>query len=472
MTVRSAYGPLLAQLFQDTSTRRQLIRISLLLMAGEILLLWYGAGPGDFGKLIWVCLPWVVSQMWCGAFLNNAIRQNRPEYACLVPHLRPRLIRLSAALYGADAALLGWMSWLVFGHAGYGLMFAGMVTVIGIFSSRYNVLGWLLAVLIPMAASFVMTDLMRLLATFNEAALTAAVMAPLLLLGGWGLHLLLPRGGDQHWRWQSRFIQRADALAGKPGKSSAGQQPSRLKRLMQLFYLTALRRDSQSGVTAQRALMHVIGPGAHPGRAIACSLSVTLAALLLGCLMSDSTRAGMLITTSLLQLGAVLLYAIGVADDVVLHSAEQQLFLLTPAAPAAARINRLLTLTVLRRALAVWLVSLACATGLDSMRSGHVGLSGTSFALAMGMLWTLLPLLRNYAIVPGKRLGVEWSVTVVLALLVLACLGAVALTQAAPDFPWYQVGSATGIGALIYLGLRWRALMTLPAVLPAGRLAV
>lgn len=471
MTIRQAYGPMLAQMIQDSASRRQMIRASLLLAAAEIVLLaLHGDGHGPSGNLVLVCMPWVALQLWCGAFLKNAIRQNRPEYAGLVPHLRSRLIRLTAAMYAVEIALLAVMCGLVFGHAGYGLVFGGAFAVFSIFMNRYMALAWIMALAIPFGTSYVINDLPRLLAGANEAVVTATALVPIMVLGGWGLHLLLPRGGDGHWNWQARFSQRYAALTCAPANPSARQAPSRLKQVMQSFYLAALRRDSQRGVAPDRALMHAIGPGAHPARMIAFSLVSTLLALVIGRFLSDDARAGMTIATGLMQLGAVLMYAISVADDVVLHGAEQQLYFLTPAAPAADRINRLLVTTVLRRALAVWLVSLACVLCLDSALAGHPSLHGVSFAMSMVVLWTVTPLLRNYAVAPARRLGVTW--TVVIVFVVLVCLGAVGLLQAAPNFPWYAVGSVAGIGAVIYMSLRLRALMALPPVLPAGRLSI
>jgi hypothetical protein len=462
---------MLAQLIQDGATRRQIVRATLLLAAGEILLLTlYDGRRGPAGTLVLVCMPWVALQLWCGAFLKNAVRQNRPEYAGLVPHLRDRLIRVTAAMYAVEIALLAVMGGVVFGHAGYGLVFGGVVAVFTIFMNRYMALAWVMALAIPFGMSYAVTGLPPLLAGLNEAAVTAAAMLPIVLLGGWGLHLLLPRGGDGHWNWQYQFSQRQAALTCAPANTSAKPAPSRLKRVMQSFYLVALRRDSRRGVAPDRALMHAIGPGAHPARVIAFSLVSTVLALVIGRFLSDGARTGMTIATGLMQLGAVLMYAISVADDVVLHGAEQQLYFLTPAAPSAARINPLLVTTVLRRALVVWLVSLACLACLDSVLAGHLSLRGVSFAMAMIVLWTVTPLLRNYAVAPAQRLGVTW--TVVIVIMVLVCLGAVGLLKAAPNFPWYEVGSVAGLGAVIYMALRWRALMALPPVLPAGRLAV
>ncbi len=470
-SLRRAYGPLLAQVMQDKATYRQMMRMTGLLLAAELILLTLHGGPlGKGGKLVMVCLPWTLLQIWAGGFMRLAILQNRPEYACLAPALRGRLIRMVAAWYAIDAVLLALICGLAFGHAGYGLMFAGVATVFMIFMNRYANLAWLMAFVIPFGTSFIITDLPSLLAPISETALTLVVMPAAALLGAWGLRLLLPRGGDRHWTWQTQFTRRQDMLAGKTGQVCAAQQSSRLRQLLRWLYVATLRRDSQPGVAANRAMMHVIGPGAHPGRVMAFSLTSTALALLTGCFVSDSARAGMLTAVCLMQLGAVLVYAFSVADDVVQHGAEQQLYFLTPAAPAAARINRLLSATLLRRALAVWLVSLACAVGLDSALAGRAALRGTTFALAMAMLWGLAPLLRNYAVLPARRLGQAW--TILAFIVAMLFLATATLERLVPAMPWYEAGSVAGLGALVYLGLRWRALVAKPPVLPAGRLVV
>lgn len=179
MTIRQAYGPMLAQMIQDSASRRQMIRASLLLAAAEIVLLaLHGDCHGPSGNLVLVCMPWVALQLWCGAFLKNAIRQNRPEYAGLVPHLRSRLIRLTAAMYAVEIALLAVMCGLVFGHPGYGLVFGGAFAVLSIFMNRYMALLWIMALAIPFGTSYVINDLPRLLAGANEAVVTAAAMVP------------------------------------------------------------------------------------------------------------------------------------------------------------------------------------------------------------------------------------------------------------------------------------------------------
>jgi hypothetical protein len=468
---RQAYGPLLAQWVQDRCAYRQMRRMTLLFGGIVIvLLLVHGHIKNEPGTLLLVALPWVLLQMWVGAFLRSAIRQNRPEYACLAPHLRGRLIRLTAALYTLSAVTLSILSGLVFGHAGYGLAFGGLAAVLIIFSNRFMTLAWIMALVIPFGMSFVINDLLPLLKQVNEAEVTLAVLPVIVLLGGWGLYLVFPRGGDRHWHWHYQFSQRQDAIAGLPAKAAETRSPSGLMQLLRRLYVSALRQDSQRGAAADRAMMHVIGPGAHPGRAIAYSLMSTVLALLIGAFVSDSARGGILSAVGLIQLGAVLMYAMSAADDVVLHGAEQQLYFLTPAAPAAARINRLLIATMLRRGLAVWLVSLACAIGLDSALAGHPTLNGASFMVAVSMLWTLTPLLRNYALAPARRLGLTWSVVGIVV--VLVCLGVLAVSRIVPEFPWYQAGAVAGLGAVIYLALGWRSLMALPPVLPAGRLAV
>ncbi|NYE59830.1 hypothetical protein FHW58_000982 [Duganella sp. 1224] len=467
--LRHSYGPLLAQLVQDKALYRQMIRTTVLFAVTQLVLFTSHAGLGsDMDKLLLMLMPWILLQMWAGAFMRNAIRQNRPEYACLVPNLRCRLLRLTAGLYLANTALFSVATGLVFGHPGYGLVLGGAMTVLMILMHRFRALSWGMVLAIPFGTKFLIEGAPSLLGAVSEVTLTLAVTPVAVLLGGWGLRQLLQQGGDRHWTWQASYSQRQDAWTGVHTPAAGAPVRSRLRKLFLFFYVAALRRDSRPGVAAGRAMTHVLGPGTHPATVIAYSLASTALALA-AAWFNDSPPVVMITTTCLVQLGAVLVYAFSASDDVVLHGPEQQLYLLTPAAPAASAINRLLNAMLLRRALAVWLVSLACAVALDSTLAGRLTLRGLSFMLAMSMLWTVTPLLRNYAIAPARRLGMQW--TAVIVIMVVACLTMLAMSRLVSHFAWYEVGSAIGFGALAYLALRWRTLMALPPVLPAGRLA-
>ncbi|SDF70351.1 MULTISPECIES: hypothetical protein [unclassified Duganella] len=469
---RHGYRILLAQLVNNTASFRMMKRITLLLVVAEIVLLsLYSAGTEAPLPLLMIAVPWGMLQTWCGSFMSSAVLQNRPEYACLVPHLRSRLMVLTAALYCANSVLLGLLTGVVFGHPGYGLLAGMTISTLSMFMHRFNVLAWVMAFVVPAIIPLVFNVLPHvLIAIDRELLLTAVGVLIMLPLGACGLQLIFPRGGERHWAWHARFTRQQNAMAGKTAKISAVQGGQRWQRWIGRLYAGALRQDSQPGVAPARRMMHVLGPAAYGGSYMAYALLTTVGALVIGMLCLDGgNRSGVLAAAGCLQLSAALAYVISVVDNVPRYSAEQRMYFLTPAAPAVADINRMIGKTLLRRFFCVWLVTLVCAVVLDSVAMGRFGLRGSSFALAMGMLWVARPLMRDYATMQPDSGRLDGMVAIVLVTLIILAIMAVA--DRAPAFPWYEIGVASGIAAAINLAMRWRKLMAMPPVLPAGRLA-
>lgn len=466
------YRMLLQQLLNNTANFRMMKRITLLLVLAEaILLALYRPATQSPVPLLIVCVPWGLLQGWCGAFMSSAVLQNRPEYACLVPQLRSRLMKLTAALYGANGLVLGLLAGVVFGHAGYGLLAAVTISVLSLFMQRFTALSWGMVLVVPAIVPLLFNVLPHILiAVDQELAVTAAGLLLLALPAAWGLHLIFPQGGERHWAWQAKFSRQQDALLGKAAKASALHGGQRWRQWLGRLYAGALRRDSQAGVAPARRMMHVLGPAAHGGRHIAYALLATAGVLLLWQILGEGyIRNGLLSAVGVLQLSATLGYVIGVVDNVPRYRAEQSMYFLTPGAPAAAAINRLIGQTLLLRFLGVWLVTLACAVLLDSIAAGELALHGGSFALAMGMLWLARPLLRNYATVKADGARLDGMIAVVLVALIILAIMAVVERGAA--LPWHAIGVVLGIAAILDLARCWRRLMALPPVLPAGRLA-
>ncbi|MRW82533.1 hypothetical protein GJ698_00320 [Pseudoduganella sp. FT26W] len=470
--VRRGYGQLLAQVLNDVGSYRSMKRMSLALLGTEgFLFIMHNTARFSPYKLLMLCVLWGMCQMWCGAFVRSAIKQNRPELSGLVPQLRQRLIRLTAALYAANTLVFAVIAHFAFGHGGYGLLAATLVTTVAILTQRFNMLAWGMALLIPFGVQFAFNTLKGLIDVLNEPLVTAAGMLLLLPLIGWGLFQLLPRGGDRHWAWYHHFSKCQAALHGNAPPSSAVQLPTRWQQLLRTFYGVALRRDSRAGTQPERMLMHVLGPAAHGGSNLIFLLAATVLALLPSAYaMIDGDDKIVLPWTGMILLGVAGMYVTSVADSITRHGAEQRLYLMTPGAPAGARINRLLGRTLLRRFLGVWLASVACVTCLDSFMLGHLALRGINFAIAMAFLWSAVSLLDNYAVKRPHAGGLNRSL--LLMLIVLGFLVAMVLNRIQSTFPWYQAGCLLGIGAVIRVALAWRKLMALPPVLPAGRLAV
>ena len=469
---RSGYRILLEQLIHDGVNFRWMKRVALLLILAEaILLVLQRVAPPMPVNLLLICMPWGLAQIWCGMFMKSAVLQNRPEYACLVPQLRRRLLSLTAAVYGVSSLLLALLTGVAFGHPGYGLLAGVAISVLSIWMNRFTALAWGMVLVIPSVIPLFFNVLPAILiAVDQEVAITVGGVLSLSLLGVWGLTLVFPQGGERHWAWHARHTRQQDALSGKAPKSSAIHGPQRWEYWLRSFYARTLRRDSHPGIAATRTMMHVLGPAAHPASYIVYAVLATAIALLVAqYLLIGSARSAVLAVASVLQLSASLGYVIGVVDNIPRYRAEQRLYFLTPAAPLSAEVNRQLGQALLGRFLAVWLVTLACACLLDSVAIGAPGLHGSSFALAMGMLWLARPLMRDFAAaLPGKG---RMDGIIASALVAIAMLATLAMTQAAPAFPWYAIGVVTGVAAAIDLSVSWRKLMRLAPVLPAGRLA-
>jgi hypothetical protein len=203
---RHGYRQLLAQVMLDRCNSGLLVRLSwflLVCIAGELLFGMYFGQP-RFGPALLVFLICGIGYLWCGAFLKNAVRQNRPEYACLAPGLRGRLMTLTALLLAgctlASAALAG----LLTGTPGYALVCAGLLSVYLLFAQRYAALNLLPSIVILASVSTQNRPLRALLAaaeTIGEPALAGVGAIALVALGALGLRAAFPQGGDRHWEW-------------------------------------------------------------------------------------------------------------------------------------------------------------------------------------------------------------------------------------------------------------------------------
>jgi bacteriorhodopsin len=80
-----------------------------------------------------------------------------------------------------------------------------------------------------------------------------------------------------------------------------------------------------------------------------------------------------------------------------------------------------------------------------------------------------IAMLRNYAAMPATQN--ELGPVIITVLIVTACMMALILSHVEPAFPWYWIGSGIALATAIGLCWRWRRMMALPPVIPAGRLA-
>lgn len=473
----NAYGQLLVQLMRDRCASRLLLRLTgfmALCVVGELLFaMKFGQPP--FGPAILILMIGGAAYLWSGAFLKNAALQNQPAYACLVPGLRGRLMTLTALLFAACTLLTTALTALLYGHAGYALVGAGLLSVYILFANRYQALSFFPSVVIIASVANNNRPMHLLFDTTNaigEPVVAGVGAMVLAVLGVVGVRAAFPQGGDRHWAWHRRLgRQQARFRGAARGDGAAGS--GRWTTWLRLAYTAALRRDSRGGASQGRMMMHALGPRAHDGGAVAYMLFTTLAMVLAGLYVrSRGNDLNVVSVSSTVMQGCVLLaslmYAVTASADVARYSGEQGLYSLTPAAPDAARVNRVLARMLLWRCLRLWLMSLLCAACIDLATFGH--LRGVTVMLATLMLPVAGLLLRNYAVMSarsGEMVAVFGTI-----LLVAACITALWAERILPGFPWGWAAGGVTLASAAGLYLRWRYLLRLPPALPAGRLAI
>jgi hypothetical protein len=485
----AGYGQLLRQLMLDRCGRGMTLRVTALLALVAVLAIGapmlFPLGPtlARVGPKVAAGASASAILLWCGTWLRTAVRQNQPEYACLVPRMRQRLMALTVALLAATTLLAAALLAAAFGHFGYLLAGMGLFCVYMLVVQRYMLLVFLPSVVI-LASVSVKTMLERLIGmavAAGEPAVAGVGLIVVAALAAWGMRAAFPRGGDRHWAWHRKLnarLERQRNLAPSAGVSAATGGP----RWLRLWcasagaaYRAALRRDSARALpaSAPRMMMHTLGAEGHHLTAITGLLLVAaLIVLAVACLRPDVALVRQLAHTSLVQMSvllAPLTYAGGAAGALSRRGAEQGLYLLAPGAPRAAALNRLLARTLLTRFLLVWLAAYACAAGLDAAIVGASALRGATFVMAVAVLPFGLTLLRDYAAMPFS-----YSHTMTIGGCfagALVYLAAMQVERSVPAMPWFWLGGAMAALSALALALRWQRMAALPQAFPAGRLA-
>lgn len=471
----AAYSQLLLQVVRDRCASRSLVRISgLILLVGVAALVFgnYIERPQLGQGILAGTLSFIVMS-WGGALLTSAVRQNQPANACLVPQLRHRLIVLTLMLYGVMSLLIAAMTGAVFGHFGYALVGAGFFYSFILYAQRYTVLAILPSLVIVLSVSVLKAPLYAAwdaIGWMGEPALTGIGLIAVSVLGGFGMRAAFPRGGDSHWSWHARraaTLRRVQGDAPKPGDTANW---NRWSMSLRIGYRASLRRDSHGGAAPGRMLPYTFGPAAHEGGYHGGALLILLALVVLQ-RFGDSELLRQVARISLLQasvLASVAIYVGELQKSVVRHGAEQALYLLTPGAPAAAQLNRLLGAALLKRFLRVWLVTAACAATIDMVMLGAPRLSASTCVLSALMLPLACTLLRDYSKMPASTN--QTATLIATFITIFAYLIMLGIERRWPAFPLFWVCAAIVTASLLALGWRWRRFMALPAVLPAGRL--
>ncbi|USX23451.1 hypothetical protein NHH82_15270 [Oxalobacteraceae bacterium OTU3REALA1] len=468
------YAPLFYQLFSEPRGRRSLLRVSSFLLVffavGTWLLLALLHRPdaaGAFGGVGLTGLLW----LWCAVFVSSAACQNHPANACLVPHLHRRLIVLCVVLFVVSSLLLATMISVFFGHFGYALAVAGVLFPFVLLMERFVYIGLLpvlaspLSHVVPTAWSDRLT---ASLAGVSEPTLSVLGVAADIVLLAWGLRMAFPRGGDSHFARADRR-----ALWQAAGSDAAALRELQRRRVWRKGYERVLRRDSVASAAPGRKMMHAMGTTVNEEsyilRAVMYSLATVLAALANipdFKIFGPMTAFGLVQATILMSIPS---YTGAVLSAASTHNAEQGLYRLTPGAPYARDLNRVLAKTVLLRFLKIWLVVLAGLVCVDFAQQGGLVLRSYPLAMASLTLPFLCTLLPDYArLRAGPRVGVIFGLPVTLVLVYLVCA---AVAARYPGFPWLVPAGFIAACSLLTLWVQWISMIKMAPAFPAGRLA-
>lgn len=468
---------LVMQVLRDRAACGLLVRLSWFIAACAVaqMVFAYTVGNPAFGNVLMLFLVSGLAYLWCGAILKSAVQQNLPSNAVLVPGLRSSLMRMTGVLYLTATLLAAALSWLLLDRPGYGLLGAGLFSIYVLYAQRYNWLNLLPSVVIVVSVSVIKHPLDRLLLAADavgEPLVTAMGVVVLALLGRHALQAVFPRGGDRHFAWHQCLTRQ---LARASGKALNMEPGGGLRWLAWLRtpYNAVLRADSHRGADQGRQMMHTLGMPAHDGGAIAYVLVSTVIMSCAGRYLASQTDQIFVMVCSTMMQGmlmmSVLMYAATVASQVVRFSSEQGLYRLTPAAPIAAQINRVLLGTLMFRCLRLWALAALAIFCIDAIVLGQLAPRGLTFALAMLMLPFAGFLLRDYASMTLQQNPI--LMVVVSTLVVVIYIALAVVDQMHPGLPLFWFGGAVGAATVLALRQRWQQLLALPPALPSGRMA-
>jgi hypothetical protein len=417
---------------------------------------------------------------WWLEFLGSAIRQNQPALACLVPGQHRRIVTAVAVAWALAALSVAVLLGLSFGHVGYVLLAAAAALLyLAVLQQWPWVMAAPLAIMIfdrfvPLVPG---PGMRAALAALGETGVTLAGLALLLVLGGFALRRLLPRGGDRHLAWQRRYDARAramkDALALPGQEYAAAWRPS---SWLQGPYLAGLRRLSERAGLMRpprnraQALLFALRSAAHPGAmlgALAASVAFVLAAgSRLGQGMDRDGLAGL--ACVILLVTPLVTHVHAVLTALQRYRTEQALLRLTPMAPGSASFNRQLGGALLSRFALLWLACVASAAlSAAVLAPGVAGQGAVGISAALTLL--LAPaLLRDHA--SSRRLSPQVITLVIVAVVALSVLLRIVVVVWRHHLPWLLI-AAIVIGAAWLTWRAWRRLPALPPAFPAGRLA-
>ena len=312
--------------------------------------------------------------LWWILFVKNALQQNAPTLALLVPALRGRLMRMTAVLWLAASLFGGCVAALVFGHFGGGLLATAAFTLVVAVGRRYIVVSALPGLLM-IAANLIPHPSIKLWPLLVRIGEPAAAIAGFLLLTAIGaacLPLVFQRGGDRHWRWQARYAFRQDAIRTGGLSTSSASMWCGWGQILRVAYLASLKRDCAAATTPPPAQMqmYALGPDGHWMIYAGTPALMLVFAALGGWLLNPSafvtSFAPVYVTFVVMIPLGVFVHNVNVA--IYRTATEQGLLRLTPRVVPAAEFNRLFAGRLLA-------TSSNCGWSAPSVRSRAAGRS-------------------------------------------------------------------------------------------------
>lgn len=396
-------------------------------------------------------------------YVIGAARQNSPANAALVPNLH-RSVRITTVLaWAVSLAPCALLASALENSAALFIAMAFELTALGLaFGGRKEgaVMAPLLVSVLGFAQHFAV---LRELMTGRTGLLVAAMLT--LALARHGLCAVFPRAGERHWQ-----LRRRQAQQSSYGDAVAVQRLSRASGAYRPIYAWKLRRDLQRPAERANLMLHALGPNTHRLDMLVPLTGVAVAALL--------AKAGYLWAgspgwpTQLQALPSLIGAAAGM-QSMSLHRfvmsmansrREQALVRLTPAAPDALLLPRVLARRLLTIALGEWLAWSVLALGVVALFDGGWLQVRVVAALAVPSLAGIAWILRDYT-----RRDQGWSVGPILTVALAVVSGTALLITRAYWQPW----TAVLIVMLVLAGmlLRWRysAMAAAPVAFPAGR---
>ncbi len=393
-----------------------------------------------------------------GSFISGAATLNRPDRAHLVPSLNQR-VRESAVLVWL-LTMLTFLPAALFAQNGLLYLMAAsvFVTAHGLYRAGRG--------------EFISLSLVSLMVCFytpEDPYWSDGVLAVGCLLtlpfAAWALATAFPAGGERHFAMLApqANAQALDTTEGTLAWLRAGGSRAP-------FYKMFLRRDLVNATGRRVLWLHVLGRYAQRFNFIPPFIVFAVAILGLEPLLKLLTPApdmmGMLIRFGFGMLFFSVYMWCRFSMGMRTTPREQALVRLTPAAPQAERMNRVLGEHILVACLAEWFAVTVLAVGLTYWWNVGAPALQVIAALSCAALSFTGASLGDHS----RKKGVDLVGQVLQSLLCLV-IAIVSMFWTKDPAVWWSLVSLILAIALGVIGMRWRDMVAAPVAFPAGRFA-